>query len=355
MKKASNAIFLAIKEAENISKTRIRSAYITLPSHKIASYKLQEQLNISGSEINKKDIDKLLFQAASKIESNQFHIIHKFVYEYILDGDRGISSPLGMRGDILVSKTHIIAAPKNALINLTNCMLMNQIDISGYILAPYGASFACIRKDEMESGITFIEFGGDSTSISMFENNTLIFTSGISIGGISITNDIMKCFGVTYSVAEKLKNIYGTLIITSASAEIIEIEDIIDSEECGLKSIDSKMLSEVIRARVEEILDFLMQKIDNDYDKKILLKKIVISGGGANLNGLLEFIGYYFSAQVRIGYIKQSGFEKDLSCVAGIGAAYCIEKEMNHRKSDNSALKLNNIKKWFQDIFNSIT
>jgi len=316
---ATESIAQAIEGAEKNSDVRISNIYVNISSNNLISHRLSAEIDVTGHEINSKDMSKLLFQVLDKYKDQQVSLIHSFIYDYMLDGNRGITNPLGMYGANLSCEVNVLVSPNNVIANLSNCLSKCQLDVNGYIASSYASGISCLSSDEMKMGVVLIEIGSGCSSISIFTNNQLIFTDGVPVGGYHITNDIAKGLCISFENAERVKNLHGTVISTSTdSKEIIEIES--EDEENSL--ISKAMLVEIIKARAEEILELLEHKLVNA-GFSISGNKIVLIGGSANLNGLKELVNHIFSAKVRIGYSKQlcglESEEKNMAFTTSIG------------------------------------
>lgn len=301
LQSATESIATTIEGAEKNAGIRINNLYVNIAANNLISHQLSAEIDVAGHEINSKDINKLLLQILDKYNDQQVSIIHSFIYDYTLDGNHGITNPLGMYGSTLSCEVNVVVTPNNVVANLANCLLKCQIDVNGYIASSYVSGLACLSDDEMKIGVTLIEIGAGCSSVSVFNNSKLIFTDGIPFGGHHITNDIAKGLSISYDDAERMKILYGTAVSTSIeSKESIELTS--DDEEVNL--ISRSTLAEIIRARVEEILELLERKLTNA-GFSISGTKIVLTGGNAHLNGLRELISHMFAAKVRMGYPKQ--------------------------------------------------
>lgn len=351
LKSAMDSIIRTIEVAEKDAEVRIDKVYVSISSNNLLSHLVNIETNVIGHEINSKDINKTMFQALDRYKEQDVEVVHSFVVDYILDGNRGIISPLGMYGNVLGSSFHIISAPTNIIANLSNCLSKCQLEVESYIASSYAAGIACLTDDEMKYGVTLIDFGGGCTSMSIFTNGQLIHTDGIIMGGINITNDIARGLNISFDKAERIKNIHGTVIFTTDSKDDIELPS---DDEGEADYISKALLVEIIRARVEEILEVLTLKLrESGYES--YTNRIVITGGGAILNGLRELIGHIFSAKVRIGYPNKlpelpDTITQDTGLSTAVGMLMHIirsKPELSQNKHENKSSLL----QWIKEIF----
>ena len=351
LKAAMDSIIRTVEVAEKAAEVRIDKVYVSISSNNLLSHIINSEISVMGHEINAKDVNKLMFQALDKYKDQNVEVIHSFVVDYILDGNRGIISPLGMYGNALGSNLHIISSPTNILTNLSNCISKCQLEVENYISSSYTAGLACLTEDEMKYGVTLIDFGGGCTSISIFSNGQLIHTDGLVMGGLNITNDIARGLNISFDKAERIKSIHGTVILTTDSKDDIEIQ----SEEDGeIDYVSKAMLVEIIRARVEEILEILTFKLrESGYAS--YTNRIVITGGGAILNGLRELVGHMFSAKVRIGYPNKlddlsEDMKQDLGLATAVGMLMHIIQSKPELSQNKSEKKLS-LLQWIKEVF----
>lgn len=338
LKAASASIIQAVEDAESITGIRVLRVYVNIASNNLISHQLDATLDVSGHEINEKDMGKLVLQIFDKYESQQVDIIHSFIYDYAIDGSRGIISPLGMYGKNLVCEVNALVCPSNTVANLNSCISKCQFEISGYIASSYASGIACLSDDEMKLGVVLLEIGSGCSAISIFANGQLVFTDSLAIGGHHITNDIAKGFGISLEEAERLKILYGALNVTD-DREKIEIQTD-DSEEFSV--VSKKVLCEIIQARLEEILELLNQKLINA-GFSIAGHKLIVVGGTSALHGIKEMVAKLFAVKVKLGTAKAFvGLEDEVanhSFVTAIGMLEHLRKTsigksatLNHNK-----------------------
>jgi cell division protein FtsA len=351
LKIASDAISQVIDEAEKISGIAIRTVYINVSSSNLISHQLNSEIDVSGHEINSNDLTKLLFNSLSKYDEQQLQVVHSFIYDYILDGNRGVTNPLGMYGSKLSCSVSTLVTPNNTIANLNNCLSKCQLDVTGYVASSYASGLACLSKEEIELGVALIEIGGGCASVSIFASGQLIFADGIAIGGRHITTDIAKGLGIGFDEAERIKSIYGSVLQDSLTEkEVIEVET--DGET---RLISRAILTEIITARVEEILELLDQKLINA-GFSIMGNNIVLAGGVANMSGMKELVNKIFESPVRIGYPKsfaESDFEIGPSSATLVGmiinAAQHFKEATILKSQERFSLK--KVWYWFKENF----
>ncbi len=297
---AEQAISKVIDMAEIASGEKIQKVYVSMATNRLLSQKLTSEVDVTGKEVSNKDLNKLLAEAVNYYGKHGAEILHTFICDYALDSDHGIKNPVGMYGSELAAEIHILSTSENVLLNTSRCLARCNLEIESYISSSYATGLACLMPDEMAMGVMLLEFGGGTTSVAIFENSQLIYLRGIPLGGVNLTNDIAKCTGISFEQAERIKTLYGSVISTSLD-DHEEIEVPADNES-DVTIVNRMLLIEIIRARVEEIIELVKQRLKDDGME--FHYKIVIAGCIAQISGMRELLGHLFSTKVRLAFPK---------------------------------------------------
>ncbi len=298
MQEMQQIIQESVYEAESIAREKISSCYISISPNSLLSKRTISRISISGHEITYKDLNKILFDILEQYKKQNLEIIHSFPYQYAIDGNSGIINPLGMYGDELTCNMHLVSSTSNTLMNLSRCLHKYTNNITGYIASTYASGLASLTEDEMNIGVTMLEFGAGTTSISMFEHGQMIYTDALPIGGLHITNDIARCLCTSIVNAERIKNLYGGVVSTDSDAH--EILEVTLSDDQDIANISRELLIDIIRARIEEIIEMIINKVEESDIKPP--RRVVITGGGSRLSGLKELLSHVLNTRVRVAH-----------------------------------------------------
>lgn len=302
-----NSILSAVAEAEKVAGAKASKAYVAISSCNLLSQYVITGTSVGGRNITNKDLQKLLLDGIQSCKNQQLEVIHTFACDYLLDDNSGILNPVGMYGNKLSCKFHVLSTPANNLLNLHSCVAKAGVEVDCYISSAYAAGLACLTKDEIETGVTLIDLGAGVTSLAVFENQQLVNVDAIPIGGNHITNDIAKILCLPINEAERIKNLYGGVIATDLDKnEIIEINSLNDEDQ-----INRSQLVEIIQARVEEMTNIIEQRLQRN--KISTSNKIVITGGVARTLNLKEFLAHEFNTKASLGYPKKNNLPHNQS------------------------------------------
>ena len=300
MEKAIEDIKKSIKEAELTAGVIIESAYVNISGSHIQSINAKGSINITGRsrEIVKEDVERAITHASTILLPNDRTILHVLPQEFIVDSQDGIKNPIGMVGSNLDVYIHIITGSLTATKNLLLCLKKAKIDVLGTVLSHIAAAEAVLTSDEKELGVLSIDIGGGTTDIAVFEKGSLSFSATIPVGGDNFTNDLSIGIRTAIDQAEKIKRRYGCATDPNLKDETIEVPSV-----SGRKSrlIPTSILMSILKPRAVEIFEMVKNKIDAEGFQNSINAGVVISGGSALLDGLLEIADSIFSVPVRIG------------------------------------------------------
>ena len=256
-----------------------------------------------------------------------------FSYEYYADGQL-VTTPKGTMASVIEARFQLIAGNPGLKRNLETVMNNNNknIQVAGYFISPVATANAVLTQEEKESGCALIEFGDGVTYISIYKNKDLKYLVTLPLGGLAITKDI-RSLNVLESEAETLKIKYGSAIPNQNNQETIQV----NKEQNSAWEIKLYDLNCIIEARVEEIVKNIWNLIQVSGYSNALNAGIVITGGGALLRDLPQFIKNQTGREVRLANAQmlvnqvETYLHTAQSCVAGLvtmGEENCVKEKV---------------------------
>ena len=293
-------IHKTISEAAKESQTDIKSVNLNLPAIESSSIFSESEINVSGKMISDLHLKKAVNQSDILETIENHDVIQKFILSYELDNKFFSNSPIGTFGDNLKLNFYKFAVKKNYINTLSSLFKNLNIHIENYVPTPLSSSLATLNSDDKLLGAICIDLGASSSSIALFENEKLIFMDAINIGGKHITNDIARGVSTNIESAERLKTLYGS-VISSPSDEYELIEIPMSNEPSKFKQINRSTINSIIKPRAEETLELIWQKLKEYNFHRKQIKNLILTGGGAILEGIAEYAQVIFDSNVRIG------------------------------------------------------
>lgn len=301
--------------AEDLKGYPLRDVVVNVSGNLAKSYGCGVEVQISGQEITDNDVRRALAKAQDEVFHEELELIHTIPTGYRIDGNEGIKEPRGMFGEEMEVATHLVASDIKSLKNMALCVERSHLDIEALCLSSYAAGLACLVEDEMDLGTTVIDMGGGITSIAIFHNGNMIYSDSVPVGGQHVTNDIAKGLNTSIASAERLKNLYGNAMGTSTdSSEMIDVPQLGDDHRGEVNHIPRSLLIGIIQPRVEEILELAREKLDESDLGTLTGRRVVLTGGGSQLQGLRDLAQIVLNKQVRLGVpIRTNGLPDAVS------------------------------------------
>lgn len=212
------------------------------------------------------------------------------------------SEVVGMVSQELTGNFKLFIGKKSSVKNIDSVFNKIHVAIAKKCFTPDAVAKAVLTEDEKESGVALIDLGAGATSVSIYKGKILRHYAAIPFGGRSITGDIKNECMISEELAENIKKAYGACMpekLVTLSEKIIQIEG--EEGMTGPKQIPVKYMSELISARVHEIVDAMLWEIQASGLADALRSGIVITGGGANLGNIASYIKEISGYDVRIG------------------------------------------------------
>lgn len=250
-------------------------------------------------EVNQKDIDYLIDNMHRLVMSPGEEIIHVIPQEYIIDSESGIKNPIGHSGIRLEGNFHIITGQVSAVKNIFKCVDRAGLQTVDLHLEPLASADAVLSDEEKEAGVVLVDIGGGTTDVAIFYDGIIRHTAVIPFGGNIITDDIKEGCGIIRTQAEQLKVKFGSALAQeNQENEIISIPGLRGRPH---KEISVRFLAQIIQARMEEILEFVLFEIKSSGYERKLSAGIVVTGGGSLLKHLPQLVMLTTGMDCRIG------------------------------------------------------
>lgn len=294
-------------------------------------------------EVNQADVDQLIDNMHRLVMNPGEEIIHVIPQEYIIDGEAGIRNPIGHSGIRLEGNFHIITGQVSAVKNIFKCVDRAKLKTVDLHLEPLASADAVLSDEEKEAGVVLVDIGGGTTDVAIFYDGIIRHTAVIPFGGNIITDDIKEGCGIIKTQAEQLKMRFGSALAQENQMnEVISIPGLRGRPH---KEISVNTLAQIIQARMEEILEFVLFEIKSSGFERKLAGGIVVTGGGSQLKHLPQLVMLTTGMDCRIGTPNEhlAGADDELKnpmYATGVGLVMKgIEKYEREAKRGNNSSK----------------
>ncbi len=331
-----------IRDAEEALDMKITQVVVGMPKYPIRQESNSGIINDRGedTDITEEDIADLKSYAEDSypLENLEKESIYGAVAQSFSDGENFQiieSDIIGMTSDVLEGHFKIFIGSKKYLKNIDTAMGKVGVSVRKKFFTADTTAKAVLTDEEMENGVALIDFGGGCTSVTIYHGKILRHYASIPFGGKNITNDIKIESQISERLAENIKLAFGACMpekLQNLSEKVIHITS--NSTEPD-KKLPVKYLSEIITARVEEIIMAMLYEISESGFADMLRSGIVVTGGAAQTVNLGNFINELSGYKVRTGYpharISTVGCDgiKETSAATSIGLILAAKEEQS--------------------------
>lgn len=299
--KTVSAIKDAIAQAELASGIQVNSVNVGIAGDHIRSMRSKGVITINNkdNEITGHDVERLLEDCQRIMLPTDQQILHVIPQEFVVDGQDGISDPVGMSGMRMEAEVHIITGLVSAAKNIYRCVERAGYQVADIILEPLASSYAVLDQEEKEAGVVLVDIGGGTTDVAIFQDNTIRHTAVIAIAGQKVTDDIRLGLSVLDDQAETLKRNHG-----ESYADMIQTDEVITVPGIAgrpPKEITKSILAKIIQARMEEILEIVSIEIKRSGYQESLSAGIVLTGGGSLIKNITALGSEILGMDAKVG------------------------------------------------------
>ena len=299
--KTVNAIKEAIAQAELASGIEVNSVNVGIAGDHIRSMRSKGVITINNrdNEITARDVERLLEDCQRIMLPTDQQILHVIPQEFVVDGQDGISDPVGMRGMRMEAEVHIITGLVSAAKNIYRCVERAGYQVADIILEPLASSYSALDAEEKEAGVVLVDIGGGTTDVAIFQESTIRHTAVIAVAGQKVTDDIRIGLSVLDDQAENLKRKHG-----ESYADLIQEDEVITVPGIAgrpPKEITKSILGKIIQARMEEILEIVGIEIKRSGYSDALSAGVVLTGGGSLVKNICPLANESLGMDAKIG------------------------------------------------------
>jgi cell division protein FtsA len=298
---AEQCVRAAVSDAERAAGCELRQVLLAVACGRLRSTTFSADAKLGGRVVAEADVERLMAAARSYVERDGRALLHLNCIGYRLDGAAGIAEPRGLAGNSLGAELHAVTADDAPLRNLVHAAERAYLSVRGLVPAPYASSVAVTSAEDRSAGVVALDFGAGTTGLALFVEGHLIATDVIPVGGNHISFDLARVLATSFSEAERIKALYGTV---SAAAGDDETEVCFSSAGgAGTRPepVTAGKVREVVRNRVTGLLGQVAERLERAGLNYGAIERVVVTGGAAQLAGLAEFTSEFLRKPVRRG------------------------------------------------------
>jgi len=358
------AIRSAIEDAEKIASVTVDKIDVNVTSYQVESNLYEISTPIREVQVSKKDLSHAYnIIQEQNIEGNMY-TFDTIPLSFSMDGQDFIEDPIGMYGDLLKINFNQLLCNRSIIQNLNNVIENAHLKIERVLFTPIASAIATLSSDEANIGSILIDIGSGTTSYSIFSEKALLSAGVIPLGGNNITKEIARTLSTSEKEAEKLKILYGGVLMDSYdNGDTISVKQIGYSDHDNvIREISKATIADISRSYMVDIFEKVKEKIEKINPHLTKQKRIVLTGGTSQLIGIDDLAENIFKSQARraVPNLKSSTFDLTspiFSCAIGM-LVYSQNETFVNKKITTRALSYNQTNsyflkliRWFKDSF----
>ncbi|MDN5848417.1 MAG: cell division protein FtsA [Nitrococcus sp.] len=346
----------AVEEAELMAGCEIHSVYAGIAGSHVRSLNSHGIVAIRDKEVTAEDVERVIDAARAVAIPADQKIIHILPQEFLIDNQEGIREPIGMSGVRLEAKVHMVTGAVSAAQNIIKCVRRCGLEADDIILQQLASSQSVLTDDEKELGVCLVDIGGGTTDVAVFTDGAIRHTAVIPIAGDQVTNDIAVALRTPTQYAEEIKVRYACALSQLANAEeTIEVPSVADRPP---RRLSRQTLAEVVEPRYEELMSLVQAELRRSGFEDLIAAGIVLTGGSAKMEGVIDLAEEVFHMPVRLGMPKHASGLSDVVCnpiyATGLGLILFGSNNRDRNRTERNAAQgsftalWHRMRGWFQ-------
>jgi len=324
MERTADSVKRAVNAVEDSIGKKVRSVFVGIAGGHIKGFDGHGAIAIKGV-VREDDVDRLLDSASAVCVPVDREVLHVIPGGFKIDGNNGIGDPLGMSGERLEGRVHIVTGALTSVQNLIKCCEMAGLEVSDIVLEPLASADAVVHEEEKDRGVVLVDIGGGTTDIAIYREGILRHTAVLALGGNHITNDLSVGLGIPVDEAERIKKAFGyTMMGMTDESEEVEVSDAKGEK----RRVARKYITRIIEPRCEELMTLVKKEMDSvaggvrGTPGTQPFGGVVLTGGTSLLKGIDLMTKFIFRLPVRIGIpdgVGNGGLVNSPEYATGVG------------------------------------
>jgi cell division protein FtsA len=297
----ANIVRAALEDAEKDAATEVKDVLLSINGSHIHYTASVAVVNlIEDDTVTERHIQDVQEKARVNAAEKGRVIVHTIPQEYRLDGHAGVLNPLGMQAARVECSTHLITADHTLIENHARVVNEAGFNVSELCFAALADGHCVLQEQDKKEGVLLVDLGGGSSAYMVYANNTVYHSSVFAVGGDHVTNDLALGLSLTTPQAEELKCTYARLIRFTDATQDPNAIRVPGGDKKG-RSVLRKDVDMIIDARIEELLQFIRDDVQQRQLRPMLARGVVFVGGGTQLHRFIERAEKIFDLPVRVG------------------------------------------------------
>ena len=299
IEETTETIQTAVKEAELMAGVSVDRVWAGISGDHIRAQSSLGVVAVGGEEITRGDLKRVHEVARAVALPPDREFLHATPQEYAVDHQSGIKDPIGMSGIRLEADVYLVTCSTAVATNIRKAVSRAGYRIQALVLSPLATARAVLTEDEKEVGVAMVEIGAATTQLAVYYEGKIRHIGILTLGGDTVTSDLVKGLSVPFAEAQRAKEQHAM-----ACAQHVDPQETIElpGPSPGQKRhVARELIAHVVEQRLDELFGMVHQELDGENLLDRLGAGVVLTGGTAALQGIVELAAQVFASPVRIG------------------------------------------------------
>ncbi len=320
----TDAVRHAVEEVEQTAGVEVGSAFVSVGSHTRRSINSSGAVSIltPRNRIAESDVYRAVMAAVPRDGGTAwlrppFELLHALPQEFWVDDLDSTDNPTGWTGEKIESHVHLVSCPRDTLHRIEEAVNAAGIRIERLVAAPLAAGYGVLTGEERQEGVVLLDIGAMTTEIAVFRHGALRHSDLMPSGGRAYTKDLALGLKTSHAHAEQAKRRYGVALV-----EKVPEDDYFEIHVSGggyPKQWRRRLLADVLQQRAESDLTKIRDELGSVLRE--IPRTMVLTGGGANLDGLSDVARLVFGAYVESRGPQEITGRRDLAARPDVACA----------------------------------
>ena len=299
VERTTEAIGVALAEAELMAGCQINQVTVSVSGDHVRGQNSHGVVPIDNGEVSPRVARRAVETAQALPLPADHSILHLICREYVVDGQGGISEPVGMNGIRMEAHLHVVSACESVVGNLRKCCNRAGLSVAGVVSSSLASAEAVLEPEEKELGVAVVDFGAGTVDLAIYSGSAVVYSSVLTIAGAIVTSDLSRCLETTMADAERIKKQDGV-----ACPEALEHNSSVEVLGVGgrvPRMVTRRLVADIIASRMEEIFESVQDEIIRSGYGELLTSGVVLTGGSAMMPGVVDVASAVLGRPVRLG------------------------------------------------------
>lgn len=281
----------------------VEEVHLAFTCKDLTSVPLEGRIRLSGKEheITPEDVEHLLNSLEAPPQHQQYERLQRIIQEFIVNQTEGVRDPTGMFGEELAVRAQDVLGPPWLLANYKKVLERVGLEAKSLVPSVLAAGRAVLTEEEMNTGCVLLDLGHGTTDIALYRGGSPLFTATIPIGGANLDVDLMEGLGVNLEEAQRVKKSFVKAWVQADTADADEVIDIKFFGHREYTKVKKQKVYEIVLPRLAEWAELIKERLYGSGFMHTIPGGVVVTGGGAYLREITNFLAHHLGKPVRIG------------------------------------------------------